>query len=233
MTSPRQNIDECRAKQWLELQGYTDIRRPSDDPPDYIVEGRYAAEVRRLNYSEDERTTPLHENIERVLAKLGPSTDGKTVFVSCGYPHACRLPHESVVEKEIKCALKPHRWREGGLLQLDCGISLRFHTPIPSGSLGHKFELNAVYVGPPRWGGVGDLSDNISRCIEEKSGKVRNKNRVHDYPCWWLLLIDHIHYVPSLNENQLNTLREAIRSRDFWSRIVIIGSEKPERFYQL
>ena len=47
--SNRENTDECFAKKWLEFQGYSNIERIEDDPPDIVVEGEYAVEVRRLN----------------------------------------------------------------------------------------------------------------------------------------------------------------------------------------
>ena len=41
--------DELCAQNWLTQQGYRDIRRPSDDSPDFVVDGHYAVEVTRLN----------------------------------------------------------------------------------------------------------------------------------------------------------------------------------------
>ena len=233
MKGPRHNFDENRARLWFESQGYSDIRRPSDDPPDFVVDGCVAAEVRRLIYPEGELTIPLENAVRKVLAKLGPPTDGKTVFLSFRYPFSLELPKVKVVEAEIGEALESDACLEGAYFPLDCGIRLRAHPPIPSPPECNKFELNGAYVGPPRWGGVGDLVENISRCIDEKSRKVKKKNRLHDYPCWWLLLIDHIHYVPTLSEDQLKTLREQVQSRDFWKRIIVISPESPKSSYEL
>ena len=233
MKSPRHNFDENRARQWLESQGYIDIRRPSDDPPDYVVDGCVAAEVRRLSYPEGQLTIPLENAVKKVLAKLGPPTDGKTIFLSCRYPFSPPLPEPKIVAAEIRDALESDNWLEGAYLPLACGIRIHTHPPIPSPPKCNKFELNGAYVGPPRLGSMGDLIEDIPRCIEEKSRKVRNKNRVHDYPSWWLLLIDHIHYVPTLNGDQLTKLREQIQARDFWTRIIVISPENPKWSYEL
>ncbi len=85
MTSPRQNFDEHRARQWLELQGHADIQNPCDDPPDLVVERRYAVEVRRLNRPEDKQRIPLERAIENLLSKFGRTTDGLTIGVSWFY----------------------------------------------------------------------------------------------------------------------------------------------------
>ncbi len=53
MNGTKTNEDECRAKRWLESQGHTDIYRPCTEPPDFVVEGCYAVEVRRLNWMTD------------------------------------------------------------------------------------------------------------------------------------------------------------------------------------
>ena len=49
--SNRENTDERFAKKWLEFQGYSNIEKIKNDPPDFVVEGKYAIEVRRLNHS--------------------------------------------------------------------------------------------------------------------------------------------------------------------------------------
>ena len=49
MTKRKENDDELRAQNWLRQQGYKDIRRPHSDPPDFVVDSKYAVEVTRLH----------------------------------------------------------------------------------------------------------------------------------------------------------------------------------------
>ena len=46
------NADEAQAWRWLEGQGQEDIRRSRGDPPDFVVDGRCAVDVRRLNLAD-------------------------------------------------------------------------------------------------------------------------------------------------------------------------------------
>ena len=43
------NSDERIARRCLESQCYATIERPRHDPPDYVVNVKFAVEVRRLN----------------------------------------------------------------------------------------------------------------------------------------------------------------------------------------
>ena len=230
----RGNWDESRAKQWLEFQGHTNIRKPSDDPPDYVVEERFAVEVRRLDRPEETFERRLHDTVEKVLAEFGPPLEGCTVLVSCDYPDLPPLPEKGEVEKEIREALKSNRHLEESRIGLDCGICLSF---FPIGLLDHgdsRFVLGDVSIATAHTGWIlSELKEHIPRCIEEKSSKVRGKDRVDCYCEWWLVLVDYIESAGQLEESELEDLREAIQFRDFWKRIVIISPENPEQFYEL
>ena len=235
--------DELRARKWLELQGYSDIQRPRDDPPDYVVEGCYAVEVRRLNRMEKDWKKPLEgweealkKTIQTVLAEFGPPTEGQVVYVDCDYPFQPPPPDKRVVERVIRQAIKSVKLPENSLLELklECGIRLFLCPPVPSESATAKFMVNEVCVATAHTGWVlSELREHIPRCIEEKSRKVRGKDRVDDYSEWWLLLVDYIEYVSGLTEPELESLKQDIRRRDFWKRIVIISPENPKWFYEL
>lgn len=230
----RGNWDESRAKLWLEFQGHTDIRRPCDDPPDYVVEGRYAVEVRRLDRPEEAPERPLHNTVEKVLAEFDPPTQGRKIFVSCDYPHPPPLPDKGKVEREIREALKSNRHLEESRIRLDCGIYLSF---CPTKLLDHgdsRFVLNEVSIATAYTGWVlSELKEHIPRCIEEKSRKVRSKDRVDCYCEWWLVLVDYIECAGQLEESELEDLREAVQFKDFWKRVVIISPENPKLYYEL
>lgn len=49
MDKRQENEDETRARDWLKQQGVVRVRRPSSDPPDFVIDGDCAVEVTRLN----------------------------------------------------------------------------------------------------------------------------------------------------------------------------------------
>ena len=234
-----QNLDEIHAKKWLQAQGHSDICRPIVEPPDFVVEGRYAVEVRRLNRPDDKHAIPLIRAVEKVLANFGPPNEGCTIGVSCSYRYPGDLPDTNVVNEQVWKAVRrveirpPEDWLEVLYCELECGIRLYFHPPIESPHCCNKFELHGARVGLPQWGSPNELVDMISLCLEEKSGKVRRKDRVHCYPSWWLLLVDYLRYVHEPNESQLKMMRDALPTKDFWSKIIIVSTENLGWFYEL
>ena len=118
---PRQPQDtaEIRAEEWLKSQGYSDVRRPYCDPPDFVVENRYAVEVTRLTQritvgddkhtqSEYEISKPLTDCIREVLGELGPPGNrGKSWVIDCEYDFSKPLPKPRIVRSQITAALKP------------------------------------------------------------------------------------------------------------------------------
>lgn len=267
MTSQRQNADELRAKKWLINQGHSDIRRPDDDPPDFVVDGSFAVEVMRLNQrikvgggrstvGEEERRLPLTHSIEKVLNKLGvPGNKGKSWIIDCEYNFKKPRPKASIVESQMMEALEPllkpyddtvvsrihsryfdcerHAGETGYLgfphLCLECGICLvlREFSHGPS-----SFCLQNVSDGH----GIGiaeELARGIKNCIDDKSEKVRNKDRINKYRRWWLILVDYVCHVPIhfLSKHERSLIRN--QNSDFWSRIVIVSSKNFDWHYEL
>ena len=252
MVKAKENCDERRVRRLLECQGYTDIRRPSDDPPDFVVDRRYAVEVRRLNWmTEDNGRTrgieeyemPFRRTISKVLEEFGEPPGGYTVTVNCDFPYdAKRLPAKDVVRVKVREAVNDYVKEMSNVLRagssprgfewkVACGINL-FFSPAKISETG-RFELIDVEVETASRGWViADAVQNIDRCVKEKTRKVVRKNRVHDYAEWWLVLVDHILVVP-LAEDELNDLRNALPPMGFWSRVVVVSPDNPKMFFEL
>lgn len=262
MSNP-ENDDERLAKKWLESQGYSNIKR-EEDPPDYVVDGNFAVEIRRLNRSiqvngqtEGEETSriSLSKTIESILSGIDLSGNKQSWIVDCEYDFSRPLPKKKIVEKQICEALQPltqpydtdvilqHRskyldydkhageldYLHGLHLCLPCGICIELEE-IPTTPA--RFLLQNVSDGK----GVAVLSElesNIKAAIKEKSQKI--KDRKNDFDKWWLILIDHICYVPysGLTQTELENLRTSIRVEKPWSRIIIISLWSPDCWYEL
>ena len=115
MSNPEKD-EEILARKWLESQGYTDIKRPCSDPPDYVVNNEYAVEVRRLNQrieidgrfkGEEQSRIALRDTIEKVLEEFGPPNEGQVWIVDCEYDFSKPLPEKRITKREIGKALQP------------------------------------------------------------------------------------------------------------------------------
>ena len=115
MSNPEKD-EEILARKWLESQGYTDIKRPCSDPPDYVVNSEYAVEVRRLNQrieidgrfkGEEQSRIALRDTIEKVLEEFGPPNEGQVWIVDCEYDFSKPLPEKRITKREIGKALQP------------------------------------------------------------------------------------------------------------------------------
>jgi len=118
MAKRKENEDELCAQDWLRQQGYSDIRRPCDDPPDFVVDG-YAVEVTRLNQriivgndkqsiGEEEARKPLEDRIRKIIDQLGPpGNEGCSWVIDCEYDFSKPLPIPKIVTRQISEALTP------------------------------------------------------------------------------------------------------------------------------
>ncbi len=119
MTKKRLNKDECWAKKWLKGQGYREILRPPSDPPDFVVDGRFAVEVTRMSQQihienantskgEEEARIPLTDCLERVLRNVGsPGNEGRSWVVNCTYDLTAPLPRPNAISAQVKESLGP------------------------------------------------------------------------------------------------------------------------------
>lgn len=122
MAKRKGNEDEQCAENWLRQQEHQDIQRPDSDPPDFVVDGRYAVEVTRLSQritvgnSEhskgvEEARIPLEDQLKKVLKELGPPGNrGKSWVVNCEYDFSEPSPDKrkrKEIAAQIRKALAP------------------------------------------------------------------------------------------------------------------------------
>lgn len=252
MVKRKENEDELRAREWLRRQGYRDIQRQCNDPPDFVVNGDYAVEVTRLNQriivgndgrtvGEEERRKPLTDQIAKTIEQLGPpGNEGRSWIIDCEYDFSVPLPSRETVSAQMSDALAPllkpydkHVGETSHLgfphLHLDCGISLEL-TEVADDPA--RFILQNVSDGK----GIlvaGQLGKGIQNCVRKKSEKVRRENKVDDFESWWLILVDHVYHLPiqTLSEHELSLVRD--QQYDFWSRVVVVSSREQGWHYDL
>lgn len=238
-----QNSEEQRTKQWLTSQGYTDIcdlSRINADPPDFFVDNRIGVEVRRLTWMTDatrknqgteEIEKPLERTISKVLEDAGAPPSGYSVAVSCDMLDTF-LPEAKVTRKQVGEAVHdyveilnealqswgdPVSWQT----QLECRLAMHFY-PFSTTGAG-EFTLQQVEAATHLRGWVvKDSIDNINRCIVDKTDKIKNK--IHQYPEWWLVLVDHNVFTPLKGEeDEWQEIRNSLGDTKPWSRIVVLS----------
>ena len=254
--SNRLNCDEILARKWLESQGHC-VRRPCQDPPDFVADGTLGVEVRRLNcqvkgQGEEEFEQPLGRLIKATIKGMTPKRG--TWIVYGEFPYAEGLPDAKEAKKGIQQAVLPLTERVDGevldelrsrylnrcehsheldLLEelhlcLPCGIHLDL-VEVESSSPG--FKLGNISQGKGILLEAG-LKKSMEFAIEVKTTKI--KDREQDYE-WWLVLVDHIGVVPGsgLSGTELADLCRGVRVTAPWSRVVIVSRRTPEWWYEL
>ena len=109
------NRSEKLVFEYLTARKFSDIIHEPDGnvPPDFVIDGRIAVEVRRLN--ENEKTTTGHRGLEEVskpltalikkaLIAMGPPKYGVCWFVS--YSYSRPLPPWRQLEKSLRQILR-------------------------------------------------------------------------------------------------------------------------------
>ena len=192
-------------------------------PPDFLVDGRIAVEVRRLNQHRqvkgrsrglEEDSIPLRQKFENLLKEFGNSGEA-TWFVMFRYHRP--LPNWRELKAKIKDALfeflrSPvnEAWR--------IPISEHFEITTLRASESHnRTFLLGGYTDMDAGGWVvSEIIRNLSAYLIEKSKKVtpyRSK-----YPTWWLIFVDHIGHARDEQE-----VRKHIVRPEEWNRILLLS----------
>ena len=257
MARQPEDEEERIAREWLKQQGYTNIERPDEDPPDLVVDGKYAVEVRRLNpiieidgqkKGEEERREPLREAIESALNSFGSSINGRGFSVSWEYDYSgSPLPQPEALEQQIIEALQsfcdevlqPGQFPsclQPRQLKLKCGICLVLQPGNQELSM-FSSDGKGVSDGKGCWL-LDEVGKSLQHSIEEKCHKICRKiaeqeslYRDHE---WWLLLIYRMFDIPLqfLLQDDMESLSREVRVQKPVSRVIVISPENLEWFYE-
>jgi hypothetical protein len=234
------DASETAGSVYLAHLGYSAIVYEPDGkvPPDFLIDGRIAVEVRRLNQSEDtpegpcgleETAEPLHAAVTKVLSALGPPTNGVSWFVV--YTFRRPLPPWRQLERTLAGALRRFQHELS-----DQPTAVRIARTFTLRLIRASNTYPTVFVlggSSDHDGGgfiVGEMARNLRICIDEKTRKVARV--LHRYPEWWLVLEDRIGY-GVLDESDRQDLRSLISVGAPWSRIVLVNPLNPAMGFEL
>jgi hypothetical protein len=234
MSKGKMDQSESWAKDYLVYRGFKaeDLAFEPDGnvPPDFLVEGRIAVEVRRLNQHwqavsgdlepVEKLSMPLFIRLRELLDAFGPPTNGVSWYVI----HRFERPQLTRDwEPILRAKLQP--FQQGQIHDREKIIRIDDH-----------FNVRLVRRSEPGdstfiWGGgsdfdkggwvVPELERNLAICIKEKSGKIaayRNK-----YPEWWLVLVDHM----------MGGTPETVHMEHDWDKVLVIHPSNYDWAYEV
>jgi hypothetical protein len=218
------------ANDYLVHLGFENIVYEPDGnmPPDFLVNGRTAVEVRRLNQNErtasgfrglEEIAIPLQMKIGRLLASLGPSRSGTSWFVH--YTLKRPVPAWDVLRPALRQHLIAFRDDQSDDRPTAIMIADSLELELIRASNTHaRCFVPGGYSDDDSGGWVfEETQKNLRLCIEEKTLKIA---RVRDnYPEWWLILVDRIGYGVDDRDRQL--YREHLAIRHSWDKVILLS----------
>lgn len=207
-------------------------------PPDFLVNGHVAVEVRRLNQNfctEDryegveETAIPTYHRIKAVASEFGPPTGDASYFLN--YTISRPLENSRTLLPKLRNTLEAFRrgyYEEDIEIAVGRGLVVDFFRA-------SKLHTTMFLVGAwSDWetGGfvVSEMAENLKICIEEKSAKI--KTVASKYPQWWLVLVDMISY-GFLNVDEQDQLRKYVERPNCWDKIIIVNSENYAQAFEL
>jgi hypothetical protein len=221
-------------------RGFTLIAYEPDGnvPPDFLIDGRIAVEVRRLNQNHfsasdakglEEVACPLWDRIKQLLASLGPPRRGESWFVY--YRFSRPIETWKTLEPKIRNGLQAfisdsdHSKR---IIAKSQGIELEVlsRTPKP-----HDSMFVVLGCTDQESGGwlLEKMDANIRYCASEKSRKIEKIKP--NYPQWWLALVDHIGY--GLDDLDYEMLRDQVSVEHSWDKVLIIDPRDHKRWFEI
>lgn len=200
-------------------------------PPDFLIGGRIAVEVRRLNqnFEHEEGYEGLEtaeasiiRYVEKLLPTFGPAIEGKGWWV---FYHFWRPIDLKALKSEMKQALAAIKKSppDGNLvLKLRQNMELEF-MPGTTG-VDDYFELGG-YDDREAGGWIGsEIIRNLNLCIAEKTRKIEPyRSR---YPEWWLALPDMIG--PDLDPDERALIQGSVDLQG-WDRVILLHPRDPTR----
>jgi len=203
-------------------------------PPDFAINKRVAVEVRRLNQNEvtpcghrglEETQFALCDKIGNLLSSLGPSDSGVSWFVH--YDFKRPLPHWKILRSGLLAYLREFKADSNRQVRKELSkvICESFElTLLRARNKCSQFFVLGGYSDNDSGGWtLAKTEKNLRICIEEKTRLVAPFR--HQYPEWWLVLLDRIGYGLSAHERELYC--DAFRFDHNWQKIILLNPLNP------
>lgn len=228
---------EKRVGQFLESRGHSIIYEPLGKvAPDFLVDGRIAAEARRLNQNFEKSSgnleglendeQKLRQRVSKLLNSFSEFRRNESWFVSFDFSRPVR--HWKKLKPLIRDALLEfgsRHHRASARVRVTPKFTLHFH---PSSKASKHFYM---------YGGSGDddaggwllpeMERNLKFCIERKDRTVDRAK----YEEWWLILEDRIW--DGLGEDDQRRIQSLKLSKGSWDRVIVISPTRLDSYFEL
>jgi hypothetical protein len=230
--------EEELAQQYLVSLGLGQIiyEPETNLPPDFLIDGMVAVEVRRLNQNEitesgdrrglGETHIPFTMRFKKLISSLGQPRNGISWFVTYRVQRPL-TPWKSIRALVKECLLTFLENPLAEPIQVDDSLEIRFYpasNPHPT-----AFVLGGGADGDSGGFVMHEMLKNLRLCVAEKTARI-GPHRCK-YPTWWLLLVDYIGY--GLGEYDQQMLRKHWDVENDWDKIIIVSPLEPLSAYEL
>lgn len=209
-------------------------------PPDFLVAGRIAVEVRRLNQNHEtaggmykgleELWIPLIQRLKKHLHSLGLSRGGECWYVCIDFSRP--LEEWKVLRPLIDAALVSFMegsFRRQTTLQITPNFSIEL---LKSGKDHGSFFIIGASSDNDSGGWVmGEVERNLRLCIKEKELKIAPYRA--KYGSWWLIFADYVDY--SMDPEDRITFRSEVMPtiQHSFEKIVLIDPRDYLRAFEI
>jgi hypothetical protein len=228
---------ERLAEEYFRSLGVDDIRFEPDGnvPPDFLLSGQIAVEVRRLNQNfegtnqsarglEEDRI-PITVWLDKFLRNLKfGEPHRRTWFVGCDFSRPLPPLRELKTQLRVELTSLLKRVFEGNVeewISVKLNVGCNFRVDVFAASDLHMSAFIPAGCNDMDSGGwlLPELNRNLNICIHEKSQKIREfKSR---YSHWWLVLEDQIAFGLSIDDRNYFKENFNINPMEF-NKIIII-----------
>lgn len=236
-SSTSMDQSEKVAYEHLLFRGHLDVvYEPNGNiTPDFLVDGRIAIEVRRLNQNDfnviphrglEESEIPLRMRLVRLLASYG--TSDVTRFIGLDFQRP--LPPWSEIEAGVRTFLDNivvGALPEGAMRKVAPNVKLEYLCAVSDA--GDAYNLG-VESDDDRGGWLWEqLDKNLRLCVDEKTRKVGPyRSRYRE---WWLILIDQVAY--GLTDYDRAQFHQKMRLEHDWDKIIIVSPIDHSHYFEM
>lgn len=222
------NREERITEAYLKSLGLKNIVFEPDGnvPPDFLVDGRIAVEVRRLNQhfftkeeaqGLEEARIPLFKLMQSSLGEFNVQYKGDSYWISVRFHRP--IEKGSINRKAISRTLNSFLTQP---LPLPCSIkvteSLYFHIFASQPVEDRVFRFAG---GTDRESGgfvLAEFKKNFDHCVKEKTAKI--KDYYDKYASWRLVLVDKIAY--GFNESEREQIKSIVAMNPSWDKVIVL-----------
>lgn len=193
-------------------------------PPDFVVDGRIAVEVRRLDQLEpgghrgvDETGRPFADRVRSMLASYGQGSEAHWLALRFRRPTPRQRSAISQAVDAFIAAILDGEVGIGAAHPVGHGAELVYlHR---NAAIGDRFRVGAVLDYDSGGFLIPQFRRSLEHCVTEKSRKTAAFRP--NYPEWWLLLVDELSYGLSVRDRNDFFALEPLQND--WDRIIVVN----------